>query len=95
MNKETMEWILQRLAKVHDFLEMWQGSQNLRSTQKESRSKHKLMAAIGYDFNTEEITKVSWLLFHPDDAAVFNCQKDHISHQIFLQRTLLEDELKS
>jgi len=33
MKKEAEEWKLHRMAKVHDFLELWQGSQNLRATQ--------------------------------------------------------------
>jgi len=36
MKKEAEEWKLHRMAKVHNFLEMWQGSQNLCATQKES-----------------------------------------------------------
>ena len=31
---EQMKW--HRMAMVHDFLEMWQGRQNLQATQKES-----------------------------------------------------------
>jgi hypothetical protein len=31
MKKEVEETKLNRMAKVHDFLEMWQGSQNLRA----------------------------------------------------------------
>ena len=38
MTKEAEERILHRMAKVHVPLEMWQGSQNLRATQKESRT---------------------------------------------------------
>jgi len=38
MKKEAEERKLHRMAKVHDFLEMWQGSQNLCATQKESRA---------------------------------------------------------
>jgi hypothetical protein len=34
MNREVEESKLHRLAKVHDFSEMWQGSQNLRATLK-------------------------------------------------------------
>jgi len=34
MNREVEEWKLQWMAKVHDNLEMWQGSQNLHATQK-------------------------------------------------------------
>ena len=36
MNKEAEERKLHTMAKVHIFLEMWQGSQNLCVTQKES-----------------------------------------------------------
>jgi hypothetical protein len=38
MKKEAEERKLHRMAKVHHFLEMWQGSQNRRATQKESRA---------------------------------------------------------
>jgi hypothetical protein len=41
MKKEAEEKKLHRMAKVHDFLEMWQGSQNLRATQKEFRAQNK------------------------------------------------------
>jgi len=41
MKKEAEERKLHRMAKVHDFLEMWQGSQNLRATQRESRAQNK------------------------------------------------------
>jgi len=46
MKKEAEERKLHRMAKVHDFLEMWQGSQNLCATQKESRAQNKQMTAI-------------------------------------------------
>jgi hypothetical protein len=58
------------MAKVHDFLEMWQGSQNLRATQKESRAQNKQMTAVGYISDTEEIVKSSWSLCQHDGAAV-------------------------
>jgi len=50
MKKEVEERKLYRMAKVHDFLEMWQGRQNLRATQKESRAQNKQMTAIGSYF---------------------------------------------
>jgi hypothetical protein len=59
------------MAKVHDFVEMWQGSQNLHATQKESCSQNKQMTAIGYILDTEEIVEVSWSLFEHEGAAVF------------------------
>jgi hypothetical protein len=33
MKKEAEEWKLHRMAQVHDFLEMWHGSQNICTTQ--------------------------------------------------------------
>jgi len=71
MKKEAEEKTLHRMAKVHDFLEMWQGSQNQRATQKESRAQHKQMTTVGYISDTEEIVKASWSLFQPDGAAAF------------------------
>jgi hypothetical protein len=71
MKKEPEERTLHRMAKVHDFLEMWQGSQNLRATQEESRAQNKQMTAVGYISDTEEIVKASWSLFQHDGAAAF------------------------
>jgi hypothetical protein len=51
------------MAKVHDFLEMWQGSQNLRATKKEFCSQNKHVTAIGYISDMEEIPKASGSLF--------------------------------
>jgi hypothetical protein len=71
MKKEAEERKLHRMAKVDDFLEMWQGSQNLRPTQKESRTQNRQMTAVGYISDTEEIVKASWSLFQHDGAAAF------------------------
>jgi len=38
LNREAEERKLHRKAKVYNFMEMWQGSQNLCATQKESRA---------------------------------------------------------
>jgi hypothetical protein len=59
------------MAKVHNILAMWQGSQNLRATQKESRAQNKQMTAVGYISDIEEIVKSSWSLFQHDGAAAF------------------------
>jgi len=49
---------------------MWQGSLNLRATQKESRGQNKQMTVVGYISDTEEIIKASWSNFqHDGDAA--------------------------
>jgi len=55
MKKEAEETKLHIMAKVHDILEMWQGSQNLRGTQKESRAQKKQITAVGYISDMEEI----------------------------------------
>jgi len=59
------------MAKVHDFLVMWQGSHNLCAIQKESRTQNKHMTAVGYISDTEEIVTASWSLFQHDVTAVF------------------------
>jgi len=71
MQKEAEESTLHRMAKVHDFLEMWQGSQNLHATQKESCTQSKLMTAVENISDTEEIVKASWSLSEHDGAAAF------------------------
>jgi len=63
------------MAKVEDFLETWQGSQNLRATQKESRTQNKLITAVEYISDMEEIVKASWSLFQHDGAAAFKLSK--------------------
>jgi len=35
INREAEERKLHRMAKIHNFLEMWQSSENLHATQKE------------------------------------------------------------
>jgi len=71
MKKEAEERTLHRMAKVHDFLEMWQGSQHLHATQKKSRIQNKPTTAVGYILDTEEIVKASWSLFQHARAAAF------------------------
>ena len=71
MRREAEQKKWHRMAKVHDCMEMWQGSQTLRATQKESRSQNKLMTAVGYISDTDEIIKASWSNFHHDGGAAF------------------------
>jgi len=71
LNREAEERKLHTMAKVHDFLEMWQVSQNLRTTQKESHAQNDQMIAVGYTSDTEESVKASWSLFHHDVMAAF------------------------
>jgi len=71
MKREAEQKKLPRMAKVHYFLKMWQGSQNLCATQKESRAQNKQMTAVGYISDTEDIVKASWSNFQHDGAAAF------------------------
>jgi len=69
MKREAEERQLHRMAKVHNLLKMWQGSQNLCATQKESHAQNKQMTAAVYISDTEEIIKVSWSNLQHDGAA--------------------------
>ena len=60
LNREEEERTLCRKAKVHDVLEMWQGSQNLHTTQKESRTQNKQMTTVANISDREESVKASW-----------------------------------
>jgi len=71
MKTEAEERKSHRMAKVHDCLEMWQGSQNLHATQKESRAENKQMTAVGYISDSQESVEASWSLFQHDGAAAF------------------------
>jgi len=71
MKKEAEETIFHRMAKVHDFLEMWLGSQNLCATKKKSRAQNEQMTAVGSISDMEEIVKAFWSLFQHDGAAAF------------------------
>jgi hypothetical protein len=69
MNREAEQKMLHWMAKVHYCLEMWQGSQIPRATQKESLSHNKQMLAIWYFSDTDGIVNASWSLFRLDGAA--------------------------
>ena len=76
LKREAEEMKLHRMANVHDFLEMWQGSQTIKATQKKSRAQNKQMTAVGYISDTEEIVKASWSKFHHDGAAAFKLSEN-------------------
>jgi hypothetical protein len=59
------------MAKVYDFLEMWEGSSNLQAIQVESRAPNKQMTDIGHISDTKEIVKASWSLLQHHGAAAF------------------------
>jgi len=71
IQKEAEERKLHRMAKVYNFLEMWQGSQKLCATQKKSRTQDKQMTAVGSILDTEEIVRALWSLIQHEGAAAF------------------------
>jgi len=71
MNKVAKKRKFHRMAEVHDFLVMWQGSQILRATQRQCGAQNKQMTAVGYISDTEEIVTLSWSLFQHNGAAPF------------------------
>jgi hypothetical protein len=52
-------------------LKMWQGSQNLRATQRESHAEVIQITAVWYISHTQENVKVSWSIFQHASAAAF------------------------
>jgi len=75
LKKQAEAKKLRSMGKVHNFLEMWQGRQNLRATQKVSRAHNRQLTAIEYMSDTEDIVKASWSLFQHDRAAAFKLSK--------------------
>jgi hypothetical protein len=71
MKQEAEDRMLHRMAKVHNGFKMWQGSENLRASPKESRDQNKQVTAGGYISDTEQIVKASWSFFQHDGAAAF------------------------
>jgi len=71
MKTVVEEKTLHRMAKVHDLVEMWQGSQSKPSAQKESRAQNQDMTAVRYILHTKEIVKASRSLSQNDGAATF------------------------
>jgi len=71
MMREAEQQKLHRMAKIHNVLEMWQGSQNLRATQMESHAQNRQMTAVGYISDTEVIAKAYWSNLQHDSVAAF------------------------
>lgn len=59
LKNEAQDRMLQRLAKIHNFLVMWPGSQNIHATQKEYQAQNNQMTTIEYISDTEDIIKAS------------------------------------
>jgi len=71
MKREVEERKLHIMAKVHDFLEMCQGRQNLCPTQKKSHTQNNQITAVGCISDIEKIVKASWSNCQHDGAAAF------------------------
>jgi len=71
MKRDAEKRKLHRMAKNHNLLEMWQGSQNLHAIQKESGVQNMQLSAIEYISDNEEIGKASWSNIQPDGVAAF------------------------
>jgi len=71
LKREAVETSLHRITEVHNFLEIWHGSQNVPATQKQSRSQNKQMIAIEYISDTEDMIEASWSNIQHDGAAAF------------------------
>jgi len=71
MKREAEERELHRMAKVHKFLALWLGSQNLHPTQNKSCTQNNQMTAVGCISKMEECVKASWSNFRYDCAAAF------------------------
>jgi len=71
MKKEAEERKFHRMDKVHHFLDMWQGRQNLWATKKESPAHTRQKTTVGYILDMEEIVNASWSPFHHDGGAAF------------------------
>jgi len=85
MKLEAEERKLHWLAKVHHFLEMWQGSQIPSATQKKSCIQSTQMPAVGYISDTEVILKASWSNFEHNCVVAFE----------LLERSLLPPALSA
>ena len=95
IKKEVDERNLHTMAKGHDFLGMWQGSQNICATQKESRVQNNQMTGVVYISDTEEIVKASWSLFQHDGVDAFKLAERSPLPPPLSAKTSLENKLKS
>lgn len=71
LTKEAEGRKLHRMAKVHEFLDMWLGSHNLCATLNESCTQKKQMTAVGCISDTEVINNASWWHCQHAGAAAF------------------------
>jgi hypothetical protein len=75
LKQEKEDQKLHRMAKVHDFLEVWVASRKLRDGQKESRRQNPQMTAAGYISDTEEQEGADWSDFEDDGESALHASK--------------------
>jgi len=88
LKREAEERKFHRTAMVLDCLEMWQGSQNLHATQKESHAQNKQLTAVGYISDTHHIIEASWSNCEHDGAAAFQLSERTPLHPAFSPKAL-------
>ena len=71
LKREVEDRKLHRMAKVHNILQIWQGSQILCTTQMKSCAQNTQMTAIEYISGTNEKVKAFWSDIQHDGGAVF------------------------
>jgi hypothetical protein len=74
------------MGKVHNILEIWQGSQILGAAQNESHAQNKQLTAVGYNFDTEMFITASWSNFKMQVLLDLDGTKDRMCHNGCLQR---------
>jgi len=71
MKTDVEERKLPQMAKVHNFLDMWLGNENLHATWQQSPAQYMLMTMGSYISDTAAIVQASWSPFRHDGAAAF------------------------
>jgi len=94
MKKEAEERKVHRMAKVHYFLEMRQGSQNLRAMMRKSHAQTRSSPPWDTFRTWKKSSKHPGHSFNMMVWQHLNCQKYLLCHHLCLQRTSLEQELK-
>jgi len=71
LNEEVGKRQLHRMAMNHNFLEIWQCSQTLRATRKESHTQNKQLTAVACISDNEEMLNAFQSNFQHNNVAAF------------------------
>jgi hypothetical protein len=91
VQKAAEEKKLLHMAQVHDFLDMWDGSQKLRRMQRAARAQNREMTAMGFISDTEETVNEGWSSFKHDGVAAFKASERTCGLPASLPQTELPD----